>query len=276
VFAGGAKLLDARSSFAQFLIGARYRTQGLPLELALGGGPAIGQGLGGADFRGVFSITWSPEEPPPPPDRDGDGVPDETDICLNLPGVASEDPMMNGCPELPLDTDGDSIPDAFDACPRTPGEPTNNKRTHGCPKPPPEPPKPKPPEPPPPPAATLSAKAIDISEQVQFETGTAQLRPESDAILSQVAKVLTEHPELELVEVQGHTDDTGTAELNRTLAHDRAAAVVQWLVGHGIAASRLSGKGYGQARPIADNTTEEGRAKNRRVEFVILERGGEK
>jgi outer membrane protein OmpA-like peptidoglycan-associated protein len=205
-------------------------------------------------------VSFSPEAPPPPPDGDDDTVPDDRDACPSVPGSPSEDPLMNGCPELPTDSDGDAIPDMFDACPRTPGPANVERRLHGCPPPPPKPP----------PKAELVAEQIVISEQVQFETGTAALKAESDAVLGQVARVLADHPELELVEVQGHTDDTGTPELNQRLSDDRARAVVTWLAGHGVAASRLVAKGYGQERPIADNATEEGRAKNRRVEFRVV------
>jgi outer membrane protein OmpA-like peptidoglycan-associated protein len=81
--------------------------------------------------------------------------------------------------------------------------------------------------------------------------------------------VLREHPEIELVEVQGHTDETGPPDLNRRLGQQRAESVVAWLAGRGIARERLSPKGYGSDRPLADNTTEEGRTKNRRVEFRV-------
>jgi outer membrane protein OmpA-like peptidoglycan-associated protein len=127
------------------------------------------------------------------------------------------------------------------------------------------------PEPPaPPPAASLVESKIEISEQVQFETGTAVLRAESDGILAQVLRVLGEHPELTAIEIEGHTDNTGTPELNRTLSRQRAEAVLAWLVARGVAPTRLQAKGYGQDRPIDDNATEAGRAKNRRVEFRVL------
>lgn len=98
---------------------------------------------------------------------------------------------------------------------------------------------------------------------------------------------LGEHSEVELVEVQGHTDEIGTPELNRRLGQERAGSVVAWLFGHGVRRERLVAKGYGSDRPIADNTREEGRKKNRRVEFRVLrtkpsappetpEKGGEK
>ncbi len=258
--ADGARLFDPRSTAGQALVGARWVPTGKPFAIALGVGPGIGEAPGAADFRALFSVSYSPEAPPPPPDADDDRVSDERDACPSVPGRASEDPLMNGCPELPTDTDGDAIPDMHDACPRTPGPANVERRLHGCPPPPPKPP----------PKAELVAEAIVISDQVQFETGTAALKAESDAVLGQVARVLAEHPELELVEVQGHTDDTGTRELNQRLSDERAQAVVERLSKHGVAAGRLVAKGYGQDRPIADNTTEEGRAKNRRVEFRVL------
>ncbi|HVK64517.1 MAG TPA: OmpA family protein, partial [Polyangium sp.] len=100
----------------------------------------------------------------------------------------------------------------------------------------------------------------------------AVLRPESDGVLGEVARVLTDHPEVTRIEVQGHTDDTGTPDVNRKLGQDRAESVVEWLFRRGIGRARLVPKGYGSDKPIADNTTEEGRGKNRRVEFRILEK----
>ena len=290
-----ATLLDPRATRARFLIHARVRP--IPeLELGAGMGPDLGQAPGAADFRALGFVGVTPEVTPPPPDRDDDRIPDRVDACIDLPGVAALDPLMHGCPEVPPDFDADEIPDQFDACPKEAGIPTGRRRTHGCPKPvdsdgdgivdrddacPKEkgvrsPDRSKngcpPPPPPPPPVAHVEAEQVVISEQVQFEHGTAVLRPESDGILSAVAKVLNEHPEISRVEVAGHTDDTGTPAVNQKLSDERAASVAKWLVDHGIAAARLGAKGYGQSAPIADNGTEEGRAKNRRVEFRILER----
>lgn len=292
VVGDGARLFDPRSTLAHALLALRVRPGLAALELGAGFGPGLGQGAGSADARAVVFVGWSPEAPPPPPDADADGVPDRDDICLNLPGQPSNDPLMHGCPEAPLDTDGDSIPDGFDACPRLPGEPTGVRATHGCPKradrdgdgfpdaidacPSQRGPDSSDPArrgcPAPPPAATVVQNAITISEQVRFETGTAVLHPASDAILAAVASALNEHPELELVEIQGHTDDTGTPERNQRLSQERADAVARWLVEHGIRPARLRTVGYGQARPLADNTSEVGRAQNRRVEFRIIRR----
>jgi outer membrane protein OmpA-like peptidoglycan-associated protein len=278
------------------LAGVHWRIGGGPVALGAAFGPGIGRGAGSAGYRVVTAVAWAPEEVPPPPDQDEDGVPDLDDICPDRAGWPSNDPLMNGCPPLPLDADLDSIPDEMDACPHEPGIPTGHRRTHGCPRPadrdrdgiidredacPKEPgPRQKdaakngcplpPSPPPPPPKAELVAQEIVISEQIQFETGTAVLRTESDSILSKVAVVLGEHPEIESLEIQGHTDDTGNAPLNRQLSLARAQAVMRWLVDHGISANRLVAKGYGADQPIADNTTEEGRARNRRVQFKVF------
>ena len=289
--AGGARLLDARSSGAELWLALRFRPAGGAFSLGAAAGPGIGQAIGIPDYRVLLSLAWAPEETPPPPDRDDDRVADAVDACPDLPGSASVDPVMNGCPDLPTDRDGDAIPDTLDACPLEPGEPTADRRTHGCPRfadtdgdgendridacpkergvrsrdaelngcPP-----------PPPPRAELVEERIVISEQVHFETGTAVIRPDSDGILGAVARVLSEHPEVELVEVRGHTDSTGPPELNRRLSRERAAAVVRWLVGRGIAESRLQARGFGPDRPISDNGTDVGRARNRRVEFVVV------
>jgi outer membrane protein OmpA-like peptidoglycan-associated protein len=266
--ADGAKLFDPRSTSGLALLGARYTPALGPVTVALGVGPGIGQAPGASDFRALASVSFSPEAPPPLPDGDGDRVPDERDACPSVRGSPSEDPLMNGCPELPTDTDGDAIPDTLDACPRTPGPANVERRLHGCP-----PPKPaEAPPPPPPPKVEVQTDSLVLAQQIQFETGTAVLRAESDPILTELVRLLAVRPDIELVEVQGHTDETGTAELNRRLSDERARAVVAWLVAHGVASERLVAKGYGKEQPIADNTTEAGRAQNRRVVFRIVRR----
>jgi OmpA-OmpF porin, OOP family len=214
--------------------------------------------------------------PEPPRDRDGDAIPDQYDACPRVPGEPTAERKTHGCPRV-MDADRDGVPDPEDACPKeagvkppspddgAPGRPAApsapSPEGDGCPKPEPAAP---------PSAAELVADVIVLSQMVQFETGTATLRPESDPLLNEVARILKEHPELELVEVQGHTDERGSADLNRKLGQERGESVVAWLVARGIAADRLVAKGYGSDRPIADNTTDEGRAKNRRVELRVL------
>ena len=119
----------------------------------------------------------------------------------------------------------------------------------------------------------MTDQEIIILEQVQFKTGSAVILKASDDLLLQVAVVLSEHPEIVRLEVQGHTDNRGGKAYNRKLSDKRAAAVVKWLVAKGnVASSRLTSHGYGMDEPISDNDTREGRQKNRRVQFKILEK----
>ena len=189
---------------------------------------------------------------PAPPDADGDGILDGDDACPALKGVASQDKAQNGCPP---DSDGDGVRDDQDACPEIRGLKDQDPKKNGCPK-----------------IVRFIGSEIVILQQVQFATGTAKLTGNSDEILSEVAGVLKERSEIAKLEVQGHTDDKGNKAANKALSQSRAESVVKALVAKGIAAERLSAKGYGQEVPIADNKTEEGRAKNRRVQFKILEK----
>jgi OmpA-OmpF porin, OOP family len=102
---------------------------------------------------------------------------------------------------------------------------------------------------------------------IHFETAKATILPDSESVLGQVAKMLQQNPDIK-VSVEGHTDNVGSATSNQTLSEKRAQAVVAWLTSHGIEASRLSAKDWGSSKPVEDNTTENGRAKNRRVELV--------
>jgi OOP family OmpA-OmpF porin len=104
---------------------------------------------------------------------------------------------------------------------------------------------------------------------IHFETGKATILPDSESVLSETAKMLQENPDLK-VSVEGHTDNVGAAAANQALSEKRAQAVVAWLTSHGVDGSRLKAKGWGQSKPVEDNSTEEGRAKNRRVELVKI------
>ena len=122
----------------------------------------------------------------------------------------------------------------------------------------------------------LEDKQIVILERVEFDTGKATIRPESESLLQAVAEVLQEHPELLRVAVDGHTDNRGGAAYNRDLSRRRGAAVVKWLVDNGIDASRLESRGFGPDKPRDSNDTEEGRQNNRRVEFNIMKKSDKK
>lgn len=113
---------------------------------------------------------------------------------------------------------------------------------------------------------------ILLRSQVSFATGSGEILPNSEPLLSEVADVLKRSPDIVLVEVQGHTDNRGSRQVNRQLSQERADAVRRWLLEHGIAAERLTAKGYGPDRPLAPNITARNRARNRRVQFVIVKR----
>lgn len=139
-----------------------------------------------------------------------------------------------------------------------------------------EPPPPAPqPAPPPPPKTELVENEIKLKENVEFETDSAKILPQSEPMLNEVVETMKAHPEIEHVRVGGHTDNTGTKDHNMKLSNDRAASVKNYLVEHGVEANRLDSKGYGETRPIADNNTEEGRAQNRRVDIHIRRRHGD-
>src|SRR6185369_2896372 len=176
--------------------------------------------------------------------------------CPNEPGLKTDDPKTNGCPDTDRDKDG--IPNATDACPDEPGPADPDPKRNGCPK------------------AFIQNNEIKITDQVKFKTGSAEILPgkDSEEVLQAVVKVLKTHPEVKRVRIEGHTDSRGTAALNRKLSGDRAASVVNWLVGHGVERDRLTSQGFGPDHPIDTNRTEEGRRNNRRVEFHIEQQSG--
>jgi outer membrane protein OmpA-like peptidoglycan-associated protein len=106
-----------------------------------------------------------------------------------------------------------------------------------------------------------------IALSIHFETGKATIKPESQKIVGEIAALLKANPDLR-VSIEGHTDNTGTPQGNKVLSEERAKAVVGAVVAQGVEAPRLSALGWGQDKPVADNATEDGRAKNRRVEVV--------
>ena len=106
-----------------------------------------------------------------------------------------------------------------------------------------------------------------VSLYINFDTGKSVIRDESMPIIDQIVQMLNSNPELKL-SVEGHTDNVGSPASNKTLSEARAKSVVSAIVSQGVAADRLSPDGFGQDKPIADNSTDEGRAKNRRVELV--------
>jgi OOP family OmpA-OmpF porin len=175
-----------------------------------------------------------------PLDSDGDGVTDDKDQCPNTISGAEVD--ENGCE---LDSDGDGVVDRLDECPGTPtGTPVDKK---GC-----------------------EIKGDYVLKGVNFESNSDQLRAGSSAVLDDVVATLKKYPEIQFV-VEGHTDSAGSAEYNEGLSQRRAQTVYDYLADAGIAENRMSAIGKGEAQPIADNATAEGRAENRRVVLSVTE-----
>lgn len=184
-------------------------------------------------------------------DRDGDGIPDVDDQCPDKAEDKDKVQDEDGCPEDDADKDG--IPDVQDKCPTEPGKRSPIAEKFGCP--------------------SLIEEgpggSITLLKPIEFETGRATIKPVSFPILDDVLALMKERASLR-IGIYGHTDSKGTAPNNLRLSKERAAAVRNYLQGKGIAASRLESEGFGQTKPVADNKTDEGRSKNRRVEFKIL------
>lgn len=195
-------------------------------------------------------------------DNDGDKIPDEDDKCAMIPEDYDGFEDHDGCPEF--DNDKDSIPDSLDQCPNWPEDFNGYMDEDGCPdtKPEPKPEVETEPEP------IEKGKNI-VLKGVNFESASARLTVESFAVLDEIAKTLNNNPNIE-IEIRGYTDNIGESNANLLLSERRAIAVKKYLVDHGISPTRLQAVGYGASDPIASNATKEGRAANRRIEFVRI------
>jgi OOP family OmpA-OmpF porin len=208
------------------------------------------------DVPGLPELDGCPEDVPDVlADRDGDGVPDHLDLCPDVPGL----PELQGCPEeavkepttpsLDADRDGDGVPDHLDRCPDTPGPAYND----GCP------------------VMTADDKAIlELAmRNVQFETGSTTLTVASYQILGRIAELMQKYPDYHLL-INGHTDNVGRPQNNLLLSESRAKACFNYLIARGVPAERMLPSGFGDTRPITSNRSDEGRALNRRVEFLMI------
>ena len=161
------------------------------------------------------------------------------------------DAVDDAVDQLTADRDGDTVPDRLDNCPDEAGSPQNN----GC--------------------STAQLVAIiagklQIKEKVFFATGSDEIESRSYPLLNNVAGVLSRHPDIESVRIEGHTDNTGDPAFNVDLSQRRAKSVMTYIVEKGVSDARLVSEGYGPDQPVDSNDTDEGRANNRRVEFTIL------
>lgn len=117
----------------------------------------------------------------------------------------------------------------------------------------------------------VGKKEIIIKQQIQFAVDSAVILPESLGLMSEIADAIIHTPRIHRIEIQGHTDNSGTADHNKILSEQRATAVKDWLVAHGVTEDRVVARGYGQDKPLVPNVTSSNKARNRRVQFVILE-----
>jgi outer membrane protein OmpA-like peptidoglycan-associated protein len=203
------------------------------------------------DFDGFLDEDGCPD-----PDNDQDGIPDTQDKCPNQPedfdGFQDED----GCPDP--DNDGDGIPDTIDKCPNEPETYNGFEDQDGCPD-----------------EALIELKKdfIQIKDKVYFDFNKDTIQPRSFELLNQIAELLKGRPDIGKVLIGGHTDAKGKDLYNLNLSQRRADSVMRYLIDRGVDPSRLKAQGFGRNQPVATNDTEEGREKNRRVEFLILEQG---
>lgn len=265
---------DSLKSPWELMVGTRahlFKAWGAELSVARGIG--LQSGYGREAFRVIAGVRYDFSHS----DKDGDGITDESDLCIDQPedkdgfedGDGCPDPdndedgildgedkcplepgikEMQGCP----DKDGDDIPDFEDKCPEQPGPAEND----GCPFEE-------------APVVEVESDRIRVRGNVQFETASAQIQKGSYPLLDEVAKVLVKNPNLGPVIIEGHTDNRGGAQYNKDLSFRRARSVEEYLVKKGIDRKRLSHAGFGFERPVASNDTPLGRAKNRRVDFRL-------
>ena len=115
----------------------------------------------------------------------------------------------------------------------------------------------------------IAGNELKIKKQVHFETDSAKISLDSTALLEEIADTLIRNPCLKQIEIQGHTDNSGSKDHNKVLSDQRANSVREWLLAHSIEPGRLIAQGYGQERPISPNVTPAGKERNRRVQFMI-------
>ncbi len=239
---------------------------------------------GAADDTGFGACRNAPEDMDgfedqdgcPDLDNDKDGIPDTADgtvdslgfgACRNEPEDKDGFEDQDGCPDP--DNDGDKVLDVkdgeadetgFGKCRNQPETINEWKDEDGCPDE-----KPK---------AVLTDTAIQILDKIYFDFDKATIQAVSYPLLDEVVRILVENPKVNLIRVEGHTDNKGARAYNQGLSERRAKAVMKYLVSKGVDAKRLIAKGYGLDFPIDTNATDAGRDKNRRVEFNILEIDG--
>lgn len=207
--------------------------------------------------------AFADEDGCPDPDNDQDGLcdPGQThesclgeDQCPVEPEDKDKFQDEDGCPDY--DNDNDQILDVNDQCPNKPEDYDGDSDEDGCPdeyK-----------------MIIVKDDRIELKQKIFFATGKTRILPKSYAVIDEVADVLRKNPKLN-VRIEGHTDNVGPTRSNQRLSDGRASSVRKYLISKGIDPSRLIPVGYGEDRPIEDNSSPAGREINRRVEFHIIQ-----
>jgi outer membrane protein OmpA-like peptidoglycan-associated protein len=194
----------------------------------------------------------------PDPDNDRDRILDKDDKCPNVAedfdGIADED----GCPEDDHDIDG--IPDEQDRCPYEKETINGVDDDDGCPDEGKS-------------HINVTSKSIRIDQKIFFELASARIEPDSFSILNQVALTLKANPQIRKMRVEGHADERGSDDYNLLLTQERAESVMEYLIGRGVKRARLEAVGYGEMKPLLQESNEGAWELNRRVEFTIVGSG---
>lgn len=188
----------------------------------------------------------------PAPDRDSDTVVDPIDQCPEVHMGSQPDPARLGCP-LP-DRDNDTVVDPVDACPDEPGAPNEDPRLNGCPS-----------------LVHIQGGQIHINRPVFFAHDSDEILSRSLPVMRALRDALRASTIIRRISIEGHTDDNGEEAYNLELSNRRARSVMTWLIENGIEPERMEAQGFGESRPLVNETTARARAINRRVEFHILD-----
>lgn len=224
-------------------------------DLYAGVSRGLSDGIGDPTIRAMVGVRYRRDAPRHEgfEDSDGDGVLDKDDRCRNEPEDKDGFQDDDGCPDP--DNDHDGIPDEQDECPELSGDTAHD----GCPEKT---------------YVKIEDGKVYIFGKVQFNAGSAKIDRRSEPLLDQIAQALNANPNVGTVVIEGHTDNVGGTALNLRLSEERSNAVREALIRRNVDGGRLAVHGYGESRPLAPNDAPAGRAKNRRVEFVIT--GGKK
>lgn len=200
---------------------------------------------------------WRDNDGCPDSDNDKDGILDVADRCPNEAETSNGYMDDDGCPDdAPVDdTDGDGYSDDVDRCPYDAEDFDGVDDEDGCPDT----------------RVSIENDYIKITEKLYFEFGRAVIQERSYSLLDEIAATVSSNAHLKKIRIEGHTDSVGSDEANRRLSKSRAQSVQEALESRGVDKSRLAAVGFGEDQPIETNKTEEGRAANRRVEFIIID-----